>query len=271
MIRRAGLFLGIAAAAMAVGGVASAQELSIAGTLEGNYAHYDTPGAAQNEYKGSGSAVFTVDNPGINLQANFSNSGLKQGDQSADVWTYDGDAFWRDRAGAFGINGGGDTASAVIDQAAKATDKGENVYHYGMFGEFYAIPQFTLRAKGGRVDGDMTGYYSSAGFVVYPLNSIAISLNADYLKLDKPDPTTRDLTLKAEYMPVRDIPFTVSIGYTYTMASQYSGNLNVLFAGLKWYFGGDGRTGSIADHQRNGPQSWDGPPSSLAALGFNRP
>ena len=269
MIRRVGVIVALVAAVGAAGaGGACAQELSIAGTLEGGYSTYNTPGSSLDEFKGAGSAVLTIDNPGINLQANFGNSGLKAGNQSADVWRYDGDVFWRDRAGTLGINGGGDTASAIIRASGKKTGKGQSLYHYGAFGEYYPFRELTLRAKGGRVDGDISGYYADAGLVVYPLNSIAISLDADYVKLDKPQPTVRDLSLAAEYMPVRDIPFTVSIGYTYAMPSDLHGHLDVLSAGIKWYFGGDGRSGTLADHQRNGPDSWNGPPPTLVSLGF---
>src|SRR5579885_1879957 len=104
----------------AAAGAAHAQLLTVAGSLEGGYATYDTPGNRLNEWRGAGSGVFTIDNPGFNLQANFGNSGLKVTGQSADLWRYDADIFWRDHAGAIGIDGGGDSVSAGITSTTSA-------------------------------------------------------------------------------------------------------------------------------------------------------
>lgn len=249
----------------------AAPPLSISGTLEGGYSNYDTPGSQLSEWRGAGSGLFTIENPGIAVQANFGNSGLKLRGQSADLWRYDGAVFWRDGKGAIGVDGGGDSVSSGITSATIGTtpsSTGFDLIHYGMFGEFYAIPQLTVRMKGGRVDGDQSGYYASFGTVWYPLAQIAVNLTGDYIKLDKPAPTVTDVSITAEYMPVREIPATLSIGYTYASLSQLSGHQDILMAGLKFYFGGEGRTGSLMDRQRNGPESWGGPPPTLIGVGF---
>ena len=249
---------------------AQAQPLSVSGTLEGGYSNYDTPGANLAEWRGAGSGLFTIEKPGIAIQANFGNSGLKVRGQSADLWRYDAAVFWRDRRGAIGVDGGSDSVSAGITSTSSSTsaNTGFNFVHYGMFGEFYAIPNLTLHMRGGRVDGDHAGYYSSVGLVFYPLESIAVNLTGDYIKLDKPAPTVTDVSLTAEYMPVRDVPVTLSIGYTYASLSQLSGHQDVLSAGIKWYFGGEGRSGTLVDRQRNGPENWGGPPATLVGVGF---
>ncbi len=259
-----------ASSLLCLGGPVQAQMLAVAGSLEGGYSSYDTPGEHLNEWRGAGSGVFTIDNPGFNLQANFGNSGLKLSGQSADLWRYDADIFWRDHAGAIGIDGGGDSVSAGITNTTSksSTSSGFDLVHFGMFGEFFVFQGLTLRMRGGRIAGDETGYYASPGLVWYPIRDIAVSLNGDYIKLDNPAPTVEDISVSAEYMPVRDVPITLSIGYTYAHLSQLSGHQDVLSAGIKWYFGGEGRSGTLEDRQRNGPDNWAGPPATLVGVGF---
>lgn len=271
MTKRAGAILLACAAGLLAATGAQAQLLAVSGTLEGGYSNYDTPGANLSEWRGLGQGLFTIDNPGFNIQANFGNSGLKVSGQSADLWHYDGDLFWRDRAGAIGASGGGDSVSAGIastTSSSASTTKGYDFYHYGIFGEFFMLSDLTLRSRGGRIAGDQSGYYASVGTAWYPISDIAVNLTGDYIKLDKPAPTVEDVGIAAEYMPVRDVPVTLSIGYTYAHFSQLGNHQDVLSAGLKWYFGGDPRSGSLVERQRNGPDNWAGPPATLVGIGF---
>lgn len=270
MIGRAGsavLLAGLLAA-----GSAQAQLLAVAGSLSGGYSNYDTPGSNLSEWRGAGSGVLTIDNPGVNVQVNFGNSGLKVAGQSADLWRYDGDVYFRDRKGAIGFDGGGDSVSAGIASTTSGSKtqstKGFDFVHYGVFGEFFMLDSLTMRMRGGRVDGNQSGWYASLGTEWYPLSSIGVSVTGDYIKLDSPSPTVSDVGIQAEYMPVREVPVTLQIGYTYAHLSQLGGHQDILSAGVKWYFGGEGRSGTLVDRQRNGADDWAGPPPSLVGVGF---
>lgn len=81
-----------------------------------------------------------------------------------------------------------------------------------------------------------------------------------------------DAAFTAEYMPIPDLPFTLSLGYSRAEFHNLSGDrtraANVFTAALKFYLGGSGAAGSLRDYQRNGPTDWDGAPPDLIGFGF---
>ena len=257
---------GIATAAcfVAAGGVqAQSQGFGhLSGTLSAGYDRFDTDGHTVNDFNASGSAVLTLDNPGGNIQVNTNNDALKLNGNDRDVWTYGADMYWRDYAGDFGVN---------FTEGTNLTTTGHDFYSGGFFGEFYIFPHLTLRAKGGRVQGDSDGWYGDTGLVYYPLDQVAISVTGDYARFQHDGPRVTDGQFSIEYLPVRDVPVSLTLGYTYARYQNLTGGLggdtNIFSIALKAYFGGV-RSGGLVDYHRNTATNWDGAPASLVGTTF---
>lgn len=236
----------------------------VRGSLSADYDRYDFQGAGANQWNATGSVVLVISDPGPDIQVNFDNSGLRtHGVADADKWDFGGDAYWRDYAGDFGVN---------ITENSIASGSGGNYLSGGFFGEFYAFPGLTLRAKGGRLQGDIKGWYADTGLVYYPLNQIAISMTGDYARFKDNGPQLTDGQISIEYLPVRDVPISISLNYTFArynnVASGFGGDTSIFSIAVKAYFGGGGRNGGLVDYQRNGPTDWDGAPSAILGSSF---
>jgi hypothetical protein len=242
---------------------------SLFGNVSGGYDRYDVNGRSADQWNASGSAVLTLDNPGGNIQVNFLNSGVNTlatkhvASMSMDEWGYGGDAYWRDYAGEFGVNITQDT----LVKSSRSDDLSG-----GFFGEFYALSDLTLRAKGGRLQGDANAWYGDSGLVFYPLDQIAMSFTGDYARFQHNGPQLTDGAFSIEYLPVRDVPVSLSLGYTYAryqhLAGGFGGDANIFMLSLKVYFGGGGRNGGLVDYQRNGATNWDGAPAAIIGTSF---
>jgi hypothetical protein len=252
------------------GGPAMAQGMgNLFGDVAAGYDRYDANGHSADQWDASGSAVLTLDNPGFDIQGNFTNSAVNTPSSktvagtSTDAWGYGADVYWRDYAGDFGAN---------VTQSTISTGSGRNFLTGGLFGEFYATSDLTLRAKGGRLQGDGDGWYGDSGLVFYPLNEIAIGITGDYARLEHNGPQLTDGTFSIEYLPVRDVPISLLLGYTYAhtehLAGNFGGDANIFSIKLRAYFGGGGRNGGLADYQRNGATTWDGAPATIVGTSF---
>lgn len=235
----------------------------IAGTLGVGWTDYLTHGSHSDDWLASGSAVLKIDNPGFNIQVNFDNSAVRApAASSGDLASYGGDVYWRDYAGSIGIN--------ITDNMLTSSGVGSANYEsFGLFGQWFALPQLTLEIKGGRFDGNHEGWYGDGAVVYYPYADIALSLGADYGDGQRDHHELKDASLLAEYLPVHEIPVSMYIGYDFAEYSQLSHHdANVLMFGLKAYLGGGGRSGTLVDYQRNGTTNWDGAPATLVGLNF---
>ncbi len=258
-----------AACGFLLAGAASADDYDggvgrVTGNLTAGYDRYDFQGHSANAWNAAGSAVLTIANPGIDVQVNFDNTGLKTaGINDADKWAYGGDVYWRDYAGEFGVN---------IAENSFASGSGHDYLSGGFFGEFYVASSLTLRAKGGRLQGDINGWYGDTGLVYYPLNQVSISVTGDYARFQDGGPQVTDGNISIEYLPVRDVPISLALGYTRAryekVQAGFGGNTNIFSIAVKAYFGGGGRNGGLADYQRNGPTDWDGAPSTILGTTF---
>jgi hypothetical protein len=243
-----------------VSGAASADGMGrLSGNLSAGYDRFDADGSSANQFNATGSAVLTLDNPGADIQVNFANSGIKTGGKDTDNWAFGGDAYWRDYAGEFGVNV---TQNTLADGAT-----GHDYLSGGFFGEFYALSDLTLRARGGKIQGDFDGWYGDTGLVFYPMDQVAISLTGDYARFQHGGPRVTDGVVGIEYLPVRDVPISLSISYTFARyehnSAAFSGDNNIFSITLKAYFGGGGRNGGLVDYQRNGATDWDSAPSTI--------
>jgi hypothetical protein len=304
MAHKQGLLLALAAV-WALGGRAYAQAGDpVAGTLQIGYVNFDASGHHTNDWAALGSVVFTLTNPGFNFQLNASNDNLDTPEFSsvtktttksittavatstranAAHWQYGGDVFWRDWAGDFGINASGDRATSNTSSTTVTSVTGEkpsdpvktsfshdNTFeNVGLFGEYFVLPNLTLRGKGGWIAGDMRGYYLDGALVYYPFRQIALSVGPDYAGLTH-DTHEEDIAANFEYMPVPSVPVSMRLGYTYARYHGLAGALkehdNIFGLTLKAYLGGRGT--SLRDYQRNGSTDWDSPQSELARLSY---
>ncbi|HEY4115968.1 MAG TPA: hypothetical protein VGM17_18065 [Rhizomicrobium sp.] len=247
-------------AIVGVAGHAQGEELQLSGLVGGGFANLKTPGGDTTDWNGRASANLMITDPGFNVQANIQDERLNYPKSAGgdSLLSYGGDVYWRDYAGVFGAN-----VSTVQFPHAGSTE-----VTFGGFGEGYVMQSLTLRMKGGLVRGHTDAYYADAGFVAYPFKSIALSADVNYAKIHNGGPTLRDGKFMAEFLPVSDIPVSLTLGYDYEKVSQISDHIDILSVGLKIYFGGAGRDGSLRSRQRNGIATWDGPPDTLKALTF---
>jgi hypothetical protein len=246
----------------------------LAGSVEASWNDFLTPHVATDNWFARASAVATLDNPGFNVQINFENNAVEiprsgtTASQSTDVLAYGGDVFWRDYAGSTGINV--NFATAITSGASGGFATGTRAYDsYGAFGQFFALPDLTLEIKGGRVEDGFEGWYGDAGAVFYPYPDFALDLTLDYADTLHIHREVKDIAFQFEYLPVREMPVSMYIGYDYANYSNITPHgVSVFLVGLKAYLGGGGREGTLVDYQRNGTTNWDGPPQTLIGLGF---
>ncbi len=264
--------LALATLALSAAPVFAQGDMQFAGTVGVGWTYYLMPGEKlhPNEWQANGSAVFTVANPGLNVQANVDNDAdqLPKRDLK-DFWSYGGDIYWRDYAGSFGINANWSKASDLGALSLKATPYSYSVQSYGWFGQWFAEPDLTLELKAGRIEGHEEGAYGDGAVVVYPYEDMALSLTADYAEAQRTREQVRDAVLTVEYLPVHDVPVSLYVGYDYALVSQLPHEqVSVLLVGVRAYLGGGGRSGSLVEYQRNGTTNWDAAPRTAFELGF---
>ncbi|HEX3674097.1 MAG TPA: hypothetical protein VHU87_07460 [Rhizomicrobium sp.] len=269
-VRGIGIWTGLAVLLAAGAAQAQSSESLGVGQLSGNltvdYDRYDNNSHSANQWNANGSAVLTIDNPGINLQINAGNSNVtipKMNDTND--WGYGGDFYWRDYAGDFGVN--------VNESTFSGPGTGDrNFLSGGFFGEFFVSQNLTLRAKGGRMQGDVDGWYGDTGLVYYAFDAMALSVTADTIQLQHDGPKFTDGEIGVEYLPVRDVPISLGLNYTFGRSQHliggFGGDTNIFSIALKAYFGGGGRNGGLVDYQRNGATDWDGVPSTVVSTTF---
>lgn len=122
------------------------------------------------------------------------------------------------------------------------------------------------------MQGDVDGWYGDTGLVYYAFDAVAISLTGDYVHLQNNGPKFTDGQVSIEYLPVRDVPVSLALGYTFGRSQHltggFGGDTNIFSIALKAYFGGGGRNGGLVDYQRNGATDWDGAPSTVIGSTF---
>lgn len=246
-------------------------DMQFAGTLGLGWSDYLLPGKATPhpyEWLANGSAVLTLDNPGLNIQANLGDNGDQFPSKGfRDYWSYGGDIYWRDYAGSFGINANSSIASNVGALSVKATPY--SLQTYGLFSQWFAEPYLTLELKGGRFERQDEGFYGDGAIVLYPYHDMALSVTVDYAGAQHVREEVRDVDVTVEYLPVHEVPVSLYVGYDYAVESQLPHQqVSVLLVGIKAYLGGGGRSGSLVDYQRNGTTNWDAAPATAFELGF---
>ena len=270
----------------------------VAGTLQVGYQDESQSGQRTNDWDALGSAVFTFG--GLNLQLNASKDDLRvprlttametltakgglietATSQSARgmQWRYGGDIFWRDDVGIIGVNVQAahtttDAFAATVvtppgGTPARTLTQSESTFeNAGLFGEYFVLPDLSVRSKGGFIFGDRSGGYGGVSIAFYPVSEIAMTLGPNYTDLGH-GLTEEDAAAGIEYLPFPDAPITLNVGYTYArfhgLAHGEYGN--IFSVALKAYLGVRGE--NLRDYQRNGTATSEGVSPALAHLGL---
>jgi hypothetical protein len=246
-------------------------EMRFSGTVGGGDTFFDAPNNHVGDWNANGSVLFTVDNPGFNLQGNFSNDNLSASAHGGDFWSYGGDAYWRDYAGAIGLD---IDTHAISNYIRNGT--GTDFDNFGGFGQWYVAPIATLEFKGGWLSQHYDGPYAGVAAVAYPLDSLAVTLGADYVKANHLEPELKDIGLTAEWLPLPEFP--VSLGFGYTRAEldrlpvppdpKDDRSVDMWTVSFKFYFGAGGAGNTLRDYQRNGPVNYDSAPPGMIEFGY---
>jgi len=245
LLAAAGLIVGIATPA-------AAQFLNrpyVAGALTGKVVFADVGGLDVETADADGSLLFSIANPGVNIQldASFENVfDAPAGIPESEAWSFSGEIFWRDAKGTFGVS--------VGTRADDAFDGSFDTASYSLFGEYYVNPMFTVQGKAGWFDTDTPrgGYFASAGATVYFLRNIAWSVGVDYRRIDNPETNVMTYSADVEFLPYPEIPASFFVGYAYTDFENLPES-KAAIAGVRVYFGGGGSSGTLLDRHRSGP------------------
>lgn len=271
----------------------------LAGTLQVGYQDQSQSGERTNDWDALGSAVVTFG--GLNVQINASKDDLRVPRFATTVtslsgkggpietmtaqsargmqWRYGGDIFWRDGGGILGVNIQAAHTTTDAYEAVVVTPPGgaptktrtpsESTFeNAGLFGEYFVLPDLSLRGKGGFIFGDRSGGYGGVALAFYPVSEIAMTIGPDYTDLSH-GLTEQDAAAGIEYRPFPDAPITLNVDYTYArfhgFFGEHAGN-NIFGVSLKAYLGARGE--NLRDYERLGTATWDGVSPAVAHLGL---
>ena len=235
------LSAGMLALGLAVSGPAIADA---SGTLAGSYAtNTNDDGGDLWNLNGSLTGMFAPDWGG-EVTGGYHNLNDGFGD-SLDIWNIGGSVFWA------GVQGR--LAATINYDSTSEFGADLNATNYGLGGEWYAGPNFTVAVKGGgttvSVSGggsDDNGGYFGGMLQWYAMPNLSLSGAIDYSEFAGLNATSE--TAKIEWLFSNDMPLSLYGGYEHADGDT-SGDL--FFVGLKLYMNGNG-AGTLVDRQRSG-------------------
>lgn len=217
------------------------------GTLTGGYDYSEVRHVANNGYSFDGQANYAIPTTKLNVQGLINYSETLADHVSRDTWTSGGALTWRDRNFALGANGNYNSQHVL----GGASDYGT----YGVFGEWYAADNLTVRVRGGGISGGYDGFHKDGGYYgaganFYVLPQLAAKADLSYATLGGLHWT--DFEIGPQYMPFDNIPVSVSAAYTYNNTNYLGRHYysNGLMVRLTWHLG---EGNSLVDFDRNGP------------------
>lgn len=240
-------------AAAAVATSANATDWSgFSGTVTGGYNYSDVRGVANNAFDFGGAANYAIPDTHLNVQGFADYSETKSQTVPVDTWSSGGAVSWRDHDYAVGFNGDYNS-SRLLGQSA-------SYGNYGLFGEWYATNEFTVRLRGGGISGDFAklhgdGGYFGGGASLYVLPQLALTADASYNTVSNLHWSTFEIG--PEYMPLPDVPLSISAAYTHDQIgyAQQSLHSDGIMVRLAFHLG---QGNSLAEFDRNGPLSVSG-------------
>jgi hypothetical protein len=215
---------------------ASAASAQVSGTVAGNYANVTNSGGGDIwGVDGSLAGMF-----GSNWGAEAAGGYHDESGGGGSIWNIGGSVFWQGMKGRI----------AATYQYHDIT--GANFSSYGVGGEFYAAPNFTVAAHGGGESGSGTsGGYAGAMLQWYAMPNLSIDGSVDYLQVGSGADITSE-TIKAEWLISNNTPVSIYGGYQHVdLGAGPGSDANVVFVGVKLYMNGSGGS-SLVDRQRNG-------------------
>ena len=124
-----------------------------------------------------------------------------------------------------------------------------HISNYGVGGEWFASPQWTLAVRGGGVsaNGGASGGYVGGDAKFYFMPNIAVDGGVDYFSIGGAHITTENV--RAEWLVSQTTPVSIFGGYTHIDVS--GGTQDAFVIGLKLYLN-DPAGGTLVDRQRGG-------------------
>jgi hypothetical protein len=232
-------------------GFAGAANAGVSGTLGASYAS-DTDSGSGNLWNINGSLTGLVSgNWGLEATGGYHSLGDGGSSSNLDIWNVGGSAFWAGMQGRL--------AATVNYYSTSTTGIDLNDTSYGVGGEWYAGPQFTIALKGGgntisSGGSDVSGGYVGGMLKWYVMPNLSLSGQVDYQEFSGLHITSEAAQL--EWMFSNSVPLSIYGGYEHEQFG--SGGLfgsgsdgNTFNVGLKFYFNSP-TGGSLVDRQRNG-------------------
>jgi hypothetical protein len=225
-----------------------------AGTVSGSYAG-DTNDNGADLWNVNGSLTGLFDpNWGAEVTGGYHSLSQDGIAENLDVWNVGGSLFWNNVQGRLAATVNYyDTSIAHLDL---------NATSYGIGGEYYAAPNFTVAVKGGGETVDVSGFGSSGddsgGYVGgmlqwYAMPNLSLSGSVDYADLAGSHVTSE--TIKAEWLFSETMPVSIYGGYEHADLGSggfgLSGDGDLFFVGVKLYMNG-ANGGTLVDRQRSG-------------------
>jgi hypothetical protein len=222
----------------------------VSGTLSSSYAS-DTDSGSANLWNINGSLTGLVDgNWGLEATGGY-HSLSGGGGSNLDIWNVGGSAYWAGTQGRLAVT--------VNHYSTGTSGVDLNDTSYGVGGEWYGGPQFTIALKGGgntisSGGANASGSYTGGMLKWYAMPNLALSGSVDYTEFSGLHVTSEAAQL--EWMFSNSVPLSIYGGYEHEefgtsgiFGSAASGNtFNV---GLKFYFNNPA-SGSLVDRQRSG-------------------
>lgn len=243
----------LSAGVLALGlALSNSSNAAVSGTLSGSYAS-DTDNNSGDLWNINGSLTgMFADNWGVEATGGYHNLSDGFGD-SLDIWNVGGSVLWAATQGRL--------AATVNYYDTSELGADLNVTSYGVGGEWYAGPNFTIAVKGGgnTVHASLGGFggnddgggYAGGMLQWYAMPNLSISGAVDYSEFSSFNTTSE--TAKVEWMFSNTLPVSIYGGYEH--ADENSGGFgtggNLFFVGLKLYMNSEGG-GALVDRQRSG-------------------
>jgi len=233
--------------------------------FDAGYAYRDIGAATPahgDQYSVHFAGLFSLDDPGFNVQVNGGDDWLAEGRRVDQQWTAGANIFWRDRKGTFGISG---SFASMDGPALPFFQKKAGTETLGLFGEYYVLKDLTLEIKGGGSTGGIpwASYFGGGGVTFYLLPDLALHSDASMTAFIAGRDWT-NVRAEVEYLPYEPVPVSVYAGYDYTIVSTL-GHANTFMLGFKVHFG-HGQT--LVEDQRTGPIEWTADAAPSAGLRF---
>lgn len=246
--------VGAVALCTALSTAAMADMADISGTLSGSYAS-DTNenGADLWNINGSLTGLFAP-SWGAEVTGGYHSLSVDGIDENLDIWNVGGSLFWNNVRGRL--------AGTVNYYSTSEFGVDLDTTTYGIGGEFYAAPNFTVAVKGGGqtvdlsaggLSDDESGGYVGGMLQWYAMPNLSLSGAVDYAELAGSHVTSE--TIKAEWLFSETMPVSVYGGYEHADLGNggfgLSGDGDLFFVGLKLYMNG-ANGGTLVERQRNG-------------------